>query len=246
MSHTSPTVHALSGAYALDGLSEIESRRFEDHLDRCGDCALEVRGLQETAARLGAAAAVSAPAGMRMRVLAEVARTRQVAPRQAAPRPDARPHHRAGRVFPRLLTVAAAACLAVAVALGVVAQRADDRADRLQARQELVASVLTAPDARAVTGQVRHGGQGTVVVSRRLDKAVVVLAGLPAVSTARTYELWLLGDGAPRPAGLTAGASGPVLLDGLGAATQVGLTVEPAAGSSAPTTSPIFAAALPT
>ncbi|QXJ24554.1 anti-sigma factor [Actinomadura graeca] len=245
MSHASPTVHALSGAYALDGLSEDERRRFEDHLGRCGDCALEVRGLQETAARLGAAAAVSAPPRMRSRVLVEVARTRQVAPHQAMPRPEPRPHRRTGRVLPRLLTVAAAACLAVAVALGVLAQRADERADRLQARQELVASVLTAPDARAVTGHVRRGGQGTVVVSRRLDKAVVVLAGLPSVSAARTYELWLLGDGAPRPAGLTEGASGPVLLDGIGAATQVGLTIEPAAGSAAPTTPPIFAAALP-
>jgi len=83
-------------------------------------------------------------------------------------------------------------------------------------------------------------------VSRRLDKAVVVLAGLPSVSATHTYELWLLGDGAPRPAGLTGGASGPLLLADVGAATQVGLTIEPAAGSSAPSTSPIFAAPLPT
>src|SRR5437868_8083033 len=144
MSHTSPTVHALSGAYALDGLSETERRRFEDHLDRCGDCALEVPGLQETATRLGAPVAVSPPAEMRVRVLTQVPRTRQLAPRHAAPRPDSGPHHRTGRIFPRLLTVAAAACLAVAIALGVVAERADDRADRLQARQEMVASVLTA------------------------------------------------------------------------------------------------------
>lgn len=241
MTHASPTVHALSGAYALDGLAEETERgQFEDHLAECDTCVQEVRGLQEAAARLGTAAAVPAPAGLRERVLADVTRTRQV-----APRPDIAPRARAGRLGPRLLALTAAACLAVAVALGVAAERADERADRLQAGQERVGAVLSAPDARAITGRVGSGGQGTVVVSRQRNAVVVLMAGLPAAPSARTYELWLMGDGAPRPAGTMTRASGPVVLDGVGKATQVGLTIEPAAGSRAPTTPPIFAAALP-
>ncbi|TDD95658.1 anti-sigma factor [Actinomadura rubrisoli] len=240
MTHASPAVHALAGAYALDGLSETERRQFEDHLGECDECAQEVRGLRETAARLGVAAAVPAPAGLRARVLADVARTRQT-----PPYPEAGARFRMGRSAPRLLAVAAAACLVIAVAFGVVAQRADQRADRLQASRDRVHSVLSAPDARAVTGPVGTGGQGTVVVSRQRNRAVVVMAGLPSAPTARTYELWLMGAGAPRPAGLMRRASGPVVLEDVGAATQVGLTIEPAAGSRAPTTPPIFAAALP-
>jgi hypothetical protein len=104
------------------------------------------------------------------------------------------------------------------------------------------------PDARTVTGKVRPGGSGTVVASRSLGKAVIVMRGLPELSSARTYELWLMGPRPPRPAGTVRppakGDPGPVLATGLGDATQIGITVEPAAGSQRPTTPPIFTATL--
>jgi anti-sigma-K factor RskA len=71
------------------------------------------------------------------------------------------------------------------------------------------------------------------------------MAGLPALPGNRTYELWLLGPSAPRPTGLMDGGDGPVVLQGLGNATQVGITVEPEGGSDKPTSSPIFAAKIP-
>ena len=52
-----PDVHALAGAYALDALPADEQQRFERHLASCEACAEEVRGLAETAALLGEAAA---------------------------------------------------------------------------------------------------------------------------------------------------------------------------------------------
>ncbi|MQY03626.1 anti-sigma factor [Actinomadura macrotermitis] len=238
MTQPSHTVHTLSGTYALNALDPEERREFEAHLAECDTCAQEVRELRETTARLGAAAAGRAPDGLRAKVLAEAARTRQ-----APPRLEARPAAR--RPGPALLGLAAAACLVIMLALGVAAYRADQRADRVQAQRDEVYSVLAAPDARAATGPVSTGGRGTVVVSRQRDRAVVVMAGLARAPSARTYELWLMGEGEPKPAGTMTTASAPVVIQRVGRATQIGITVEPAGGSAAPTGAPVFAVELP-
>lgn len=45
-------VHALTGAYVLDAVSDVEHAEFERHLTRCETCAQEVAELRETATRL--------------------------------------------------------------------------------------------------------------------------------------------------------------------------------------------------
>lgn len=235
----SENLHTLAAAYALDALTDVERRRFETHLVDCDTCADEVRGMRETVTRLGTAAAQEPPGGLRERVLAQAARTRQVPPRVARPGP---PRTRwLGRVL-------SAACLVLAVAVGAAAvheRGAHRRADRLNRE---IAAVMAAPDARTVTAPVASGGSGTVVASRSLGRAVVVLTGLRALPSARTYELWLMGPRPPRAAGTmrppASGEARPVLATGLGDATRIGLTVEPAAGSARPTTPPIFTVAL--
>lgn len=78
-------LHALTGAYALDALEPAERADFEAHLARCAECAEEVAGLRETAARLAGAARLAPPAALRERVLAQVALTPQVAPAAGVP-----------------------------------------------------------------------------------------------------------------------------------------------------------------
>src|SRR5690242_11984655 len=73
-------VHTLSGAYALDALSEEEAAEFREHLRRCQACRDEVRELQDAAARMGAAEAVTPPPALRARVLAAAERTPQQPP----------------------------------------------------------------------------------------------------------------------------------------------------------------------
>lgn len=222
------TAHSLAGAYALDALSEIERRGFESHMDECETCSQEVRGLQETAARLAVAAAQPPPPGLRDRVLAEAAQVRQLPPRVGTFRVPR-------RWLPMLLTGAAAACLAVAVALGVGLLRTQDELDSTRAMND----VLTAPDARSVTQPVASGGHGTVVASRAQGRAVIMMSGLRPLPPSRVYELWFMKPGTARPAGLWSRDSTPLLLD-LGDAASIGLTVEPAGGSKTPTTRPIF------
>lgn len=232
-------LHALVGAYAVDALDDIERRRFEDHLAECESCSRETRGLREAAAHLGTAVALPPPPRLRERVMADVARVRPLPPLLS----DIR--GRRGRT-PWLLTLTAAACLLVVAGfMGVLTVRAQDRADRAEAASRQLIDVLAAPDARQASGRASTGGSGTVVASRAKGKAVVVLAGVPRLPSSQTYELWLMGPNRPRPAGLLRDSGTPVIATGLGDATQVGVTVEPAGGSPQPTSVPVLTVALP-
>jgi anti-sigma-K factor RskA len=235
----SENLHTLAAAYALDGLTDVERRRFETHLGECDTCADEVEGMRETVTRLATAAAEDPPEPLRERVLLQAARTRQVPPRVR--RPDHRRVHRLGWML-------SAACLVLAVVLGVATLRAQRTKEGADALNRDIAAVMAAPDARTVTAAVRPSGSGTVVASRSLGKAVIVMSGLPRLSSAKTYELWFMGPRAPRPAGTMRppahGNPKPVLAAGFGDATQIGVTVEPAGGSPRPTSAPIFTAAL--
>jgi hypothetical protein len=73
-------LHVLSGIYVLDALGGPERDSFERHLQHCALCEDEVRGLRETAARLGLAKALDPPPRMRPRVLAAAYRIRQLPP----------------------------------------------------------------------------------------------------------------------------------------------------------------------
>lgn len=232
-------VHGLVGAYALDALNDLESRQFENHLSSCETCSQELRGLTETTARLGLAMSQVPSRELRDRVMVEVGRTRQLPPavRGAGGRHRG-PHN-------RLFMVTTAACLIAAMFLGFFAFRTHQQLDRSEALNRQITAVLAAPDATSRTAQVAKGGSGTVVSSRSTGRAVVIMAGLPELPGDRTYELWLLGPSAPRPTGLLGGSGGPVLIQGLGNATQVGVTVEPAGGSDQPTSNPIFATKIP-
>ena len=53
-------MHVLTGSYALDALVPQETDAFERHLQHCGPCQAEIRGLRETAARLALAQARAA------------------------------------------------------------------------------------------------------------------------------------------------------------------------------------------
>jgi len=72
-------------------------------------------------------------------------------------------------------------------------------------------------------------------------KATLSVSGLAAAPHGKTYEAWLIPAGhSPRPAGLFAGSTSGVRLRGtVPPHGTVAVTVEPAGGSSHPTTRPI-------
>jgi anti-sigma-K factor RskA len=228
--------HTLAGPYALDALDDAEQARFERHLARCEACAQEVRGLRETAARLGSAAAALPPRRLRAQVLAAASRTRQQAP------PGAGGVRRGW--LPRAALAGLAASLAAAAVLGVAVLGANHRLDRAEAGNRELAAVLTARDAKMMAAGVATGGHATVVVSRAKHMIVFSARDLRVLPAAMRYELWLMGPRGIRPAGMlprpSHGMTAPVVASGVSAGDQVGLTVEPAGGSARPTSAPVL------
>jgi hypothetical protein len=102
-----------------------------------------------------------------------------------------------------------------------------------------IATVLTAPDLTVISGPVRTGGTGTVIMSHRERMLVFTAAGLRPLPGSQCYELWLMARGLDRRAALlpmpSHGMSGPVVASGLRPGDRLGLSVEPATGSRRPT-----------
>lgn len=246
MSFQRHDLHQLTGAYAADALAGAELAQFEKHLDRCPSCAEEVRGLRETAARLGIATSIVPPPAMRRQVLETASRTRQHAP-SGRRLPDSGARGRGAwlrRVLPRPVSAAAMTAMAAAIVLlGIVQAGTQHRLEQAQSANQAVAAVLTAPGARIVTSQTTVGGTVTAVVSARNHEAVVTTAGMPAPPASRVYQLWLISVSGARSAGLmpasSAGSTPPVLTTDIQPGDHLGITIEPAGGSARPTTAPI-------
>ncbi|WP_231640887.1 anti-sigma factor domain-containing protein [Nocardiopsis sp. NRRL B-16309] len=231
--------HTLAGAYALHALAPSEAVRFEDHMAGCESCRQEVRGFSETAARLAAATARTPPEGLRARVLADVGRTRQLAP---APERLPEPRRRWGWGFGLVL----AACLAVVVALGAVTADQVRQVRELRENERRIAAVLAAPDAAYTAAEPMEGVTVSLVYSESEGRLVFSSHGL-AEPEDEDYQLWLTrDDGTVTSAGvLSIGESGVAepLLAGVDEeeASGVAVTLEPEGGSEQPTSEPLMA-----
>jgi Anti-sigma-K factor rskA len=237
--------HLLTGSYALDALEPAEQHVFERHLTHCGSCVTEVRGLRETAARLSLAAAEPPPPGMQERVLDATYRTRQLPP---VVQPAARPRRRI--TVPRLSVAVAAVAVVLVAVLAVIQIRTQHLLDTARAGNGAVAAVLSAPDASARSGQVSGGGTVTVVSSSAEGAAVIATSGMPALPGAEVYQLWVMSPAGATSAGLLSssldGRTNPVLASGIRLGDRIGITVEPAGGTTRPTTNPLIVMPLPT
>ena len=247
MSVQSHELHLLTGAYAVDALTGAELDEFEKHLHRCPSCAEEVRELRETAARLGLSTAIEPPSWMRRQVLTAASRTRQLPPSDGRllNRDGPRRGDRLRRSLPRTVAgIAGVAMAAAIVVLAVLQVSTRDQLQRAQQASQQLAAVLTAPDARHLTSSTTAGGTVTAIISPHYREAVVTAANLPAPADAEVYQLWVMTpSGAARSAGLLsgggAGVTAPLLAAGLQPGDRLGITVEPAGGTSQPTTTPI-------
>jgi anti-sigma-K factor RskA len=236
----STELHTLAGAYALDALTEIERAGFARHVAECAACAAEVAELTETAARLGAATTQAPPPGLRAAVLAQIARTRQV---RDTPVASPAPSDAAQRWRRRSVVAAAAAVLAVA-GLGTVWAVEEHRLGDVRAQvsaaqneQDRINAIFSASDVQVHSATTASGGRLVVAVSPSGHDGVVVMSDMPTPPTGRAYQLWLIHGSTPTSVGvMAAGAGGgTALLTAVDRADQVGVTLEPAHGSSTPT-----------
>lgn len=229
-------IHHLGAAYALDALDEHERTAFEAHYTSCEVCNADVSDFRATITHLAEASSTTPPAGLRAKVLADIAQTRQVSPLLPAAVTDL-----AGRHRKRQRWVGGGLAVAAAVVAIVAGTIVSGRNDQPAYAAEL-ATVLEQDDARFVTlpstDAAAGGGSVKVAWSQEIDAAVLLADGLPAAPDGQAYELWLIGADGPIPMSvLDAAGDGQLreVLDVDAAPQAWGVTIEPAAGSPAPT-----------
>jgi anti-sigma-K factor RskA len=221
-------LHTLSGAYAVDALSAEEAQAFDSHLEECQACRDEVRELQEAAAQMGASEARVAPPALKARVLAAADQLPQLPPKVTSL--DAAPSR---RWTARVLSAAAAVVLVVAAGFAVSQNRPDQPSITAS-----TATVFAAQDAHTKTVKTDRGSL-TVATSPSLGRMAVQTDGLQKLPTSRAYQMWTIHAGTATSAGLIENLKAGKVMSMPSAGTTVAITVEPAGGSTEPTSKPI-------
>jgi Anti-sigma-K factor rskA, C-terminal/Putative zinc-finger len=219
----SSDIHALSGAYAVDALDDIERAQFERHLAECSACTSEVASLRDASAFLAETTIGTPSAELRNRVLADITNVRPLPPVvEQAPEP---PRRR------RLVTLLAAAAAVVAIGVGgIVWHQVSDEPSRDQ-----ISEIQAAPDVQHVTVPVGDGGSATVYRSKQLNKAAIVTQGMPAAPSGHQYVLWLQHGSMMTQAGvMPEGADNEVVFSG-DAASADGAAISIEDAGSVPT-----------
>lgn len=253
-------LHTLTGAYAVDALPEDERALFEEHRAACLACRREVAELQATATLLGELLDQASPPDLRPRVLAQADRTRQESPATRwvdplagvgigeAGTPNLRDELAARRPatpwWGSLLAPAAAVVALAVLGLSLLVANLSDRLDGAETAAAQMIEVLTSPDADTAAVDGPEGSFARIVLSPSSGRAVLLANGMEQAPDEHTYELWLLAGGRASPAGLFAvdatGRATHLVRGDLREAEAIGVTVEPAGGSPAPTTDPVM------
>ena len=149
--------------------------------------------------------------------------------------------------MPRLVGAVAVASVAVAVGLGITQISTQHQLDTVQASNAAITRVVQAPDAR-IEKKATAGGTVTVVFSSQRDAAVITTSKLTSLPSGRVYQLWVMSSAGARSAGLVSqpDQASQVLAAGVRSGDKIGMTVEPAGGTSTPTTTPVLVVPLAT
>jgi anti-sigma-K factor RskA len=259
-------IHSLVHGYVVDALEPDETREFEAHLATCDDCQHEMGRLQEVTAAMAAGVSTEPPESLRASVLNAIAQTPQepavgderrsfqTEPNGATVTPIDRGAARGSRRWTALLA-AAAVLAAVGFGAWAIQSRHDLESSRedyeaAAAQNEQLARLLAAEDVQLLTGEFASGGDGVVVLSEGEGTAMLLGLGLEMPPEGQVYEAWTIEGEDAAPAGLfSPDPDQPAVVelpDAAFDAEAVAVTVEPAGGSTAPTTEPVFAVTIPT
>jgi anti-sigma factor RsiW len=261
-------IHGATGSYVLNALDPSEVDEFEAHLAVCPTCRQEVVEFCETASELSLLATVAAPppalkgsimsaiSGVRVlppdetadetpdeapaAVAAPLAAEVEQAPQHALP-VDELALRRAQRRA-RFLSLAVAAALVVALAMGgwVVSLRQQQQGQVASATLET--QLYSAPDVKTIPIELANGARGSFVASRSLNRALFTASSLPSPGAGQTYQLWTLAGTLTKPTRVTPdntlpGGSavkqwfrGPV-----SDSTALAISIEQAGGATSPT-----------
>ena len=254
-------IHGAVGSYVVHALDPTELDEFEAHLEVCPTCSREVLEFCETAAELSLLAPQSAPPPLlRESIMTTISQVRplpplehQSPPAEVVPQPrravvpapvDELAVRRLARRS-RFLSLAVAAALVVALALGGWGFSQSQGRQAQIAEAALETQLYTAPDVKIVATTASNGAQVSFVSSRSLNKALFVAKDLPPTEAGKRYQLWTLKGTHPRADALLDGGTRHQWFSGSVAdSTALAVTIEPATGSDQPTTPPVASAAI--
>jgi anti-sigma-K factor RskA len=218
----------LLPGFALGCLDPEDERRVSAHLPGCATCRVELESYARVADQLSSTVpAVEPPAGLELRIARSLDARRQ--PRIKAWRPA---------------LGAVAALFVVALIAGNLLQYAGviQRPGRSSSTQLLTATLAGTGDA--------HDAYGTVVLDPADREGVLAVTGLPRLDAAHQYQVWLIRGAERRSAGVfgvDAQGYGSLLLTvpiDFRDFKSLGISVEPAGGSPAPTGARVMSGAL--
>lgn len=219
-----PTLEELA-VYATGIADDAERAAIGGHVAECPECLPRLGSAEDLAWGLAAAAARPAPARLREIVVAS---------------------HRPRAFAWPLLRIGLAAAAALVVVLGVALAQSRAEIERVRAERDEYARTLAALawEGRVVTLAPTQAGPPdarAAVVFAPGGQAYLVL-DLPAPPEGKAYEAWVIRD-RPIPAGIAPTRDGVVVLRMTtvpGAGDTAAVTLEVAAGVSAPTSDPIL------
>lgn len=255
----------LLAAWALDAVDDRERAVVERAIAADPELALEARGLLETTALLAGSVAAAPPPALRADVLAAIAREPQQTPSDddaaahpgaaapstpapvATPAPTAAPHetpapspqprrHGPGRWQRFALAAVVAGALAVPA---TVAYQTSQRAEQAEQQVAALEQAMREPGATLVQGDVAGGGRAAAVLTD--GTAVFTASDLPDPGEGLAYQLWRADGETMVSAGVLSTHDGRVTTT-VSADIPVdvlAVSIEPAGGSTAPTTDPI-------
>lgn len=238
-----PTFQENLAAYALGALEAAEVAALASHLSGCAACRAELAAFQRLGEGLLLALPPQAPrSGLR----------RAVAARLPGGRSAARRSRRLPAFSFARLAVGAAFLLLLGInLLSVLQVQALRREQAEMARQlesgQIAIGMLAYPETEMlpISGE---GVAGTLLANRQRKIAVLLTWDLPTLEQGQTYQIWLISPDGERVSGglflpqrdqaytlVVVQLSGPP-----GEYVGLGVTVEPAGGSPAPTTPPVL------
>ncbi len=250
-------IHGAVGSYVVNALDPSELDEFEAHLAVCPTCSREVVEFAETAAELSLLATATAPPPeLRNSILSAISEVRvlppleDVEPEQPSPPPVRVQANQTTEPAPvdelalrrqqrrtRILTVAVAAVMVVALSLGgwvfsLVREQQSQVAD-----QALETQLFSAPDVEVHSATMKNGGKMSFVVSKGLNKAMFVSDNLPATGSDQTYQLWTLNAAGAVPDNLVAGGGSRKewFKGDIAGSSGLAVSIEAAGGAQQPT-----------
>lgn len=219
-----------AASYAVGALTDAERRDVESDLRRDRRLAAEVREFTETTALLGLSVEpVAAGSSLREALLGAIEST----PQESA-------EVTRGPWLARPVT----ALIGVAAALVIVVGGVAAALTLTSVPSSPVDQIVAAADSERASVTVEGGGTVTAVWSVDLQKVALLVDDLAPLPADRTYQAWFMrADGEADAAGTFEATPGHLLSLALAGDMEpgdsIGISIEPAGGSVAPTSAPI-------